>query len=160
MRDEQSRFPHRPGWQWTWEHTSRSRAQLCHILVNLKWVRSVTNCRAYNNPELGSDHRILTVPFLIRFRSSRGTKCKCFRIDCEKLSQTLGLQANFALAVSNRFDALSLPDDDVQVLYFDIVSTIQTAAEEVAVKPPKRSTHRWVSARTVDLVRQRHAAMR
>ena len=43
--------------------------------------------------------------------------------------------------------SLSLPDDDVQVLYSGIVSTVQNAAEEVVRKPPKRSTHHWVIAR-------------
>lgn len=49
-------------------------------------------------------------------------------------TQTPGRQANFTLAISNRFDALSLPDD-VQVLYSGIVSTIQNATEEVVGKP-------------------------
>lgn len=52
--------------------------------------------------------------------------------------------------------SLSLPDDDVQVLYsvFYIVSTVQNAAEEVVRKPPKRSIDHWVSARLEDLVHQ------
>lgn len=50
-------------------------------------------------------------------------------------TQTPGRQANFTLAISNRFDALSLPDDDVQVLYSGIVPTVQNATEEVVGKP-------------------------
>lgn len=52
----------------------------------------------------------------------------------------------------------SLPLDDVQVLYSGIVSTVQNTAEEVVGKPPKRSTHHWVSARLEDLVQQCNAA--
>lgn len=148
----QSRFPHRSRWQWTWEHTSCSCAQLDHILVNSKWVRPVTNSLSYNTPELISDHCILTARFSIQFRSSKGTKSKRLHFAWEKLTQTPGRQADFAVAISNRFDAPSLPDDDVQVLYSGIVSSAQNAAEEVPGKPSKRSTHLWVSARTEELV--------
>ena len=74
------------------------------------------------------------------------------------MTQTSGRQPDFALAISHCFDALSLPDDDVQVLYSGIFSTVQNVAEEVVRKPPKCSTHHGVSARLEDLVHQCNAA--
>ena len=72
QRHVQSRFPHPPKRMWTWKHPIGSLAQLDHILVNSKWIRSVTNCRAYNSVEIDSDHRILSARFNIRFRASKG----------------------------------------------------------------------------------------
>ena len=68
LRQLQSRFPQPSGRQWTWKHPRGSKAQLDNILENVKWVRSFTNCRAYNFIELDSDHRIVNANFKIWFR--------------------------------------------------------------------------------------------
>lgn len=98
-------------------------------------------------------------PTIVTKQPSSMTSTKSPRSNLTPLSscmtQTPGWQADFALAISHCFDALSLPDGDVQVLYSGIVSTVQNAAEEVV-----RSTHYGVSARLEDLVHQCNAAKR
>ena len=102
------------------------------------------------------------LPTIVTKQPSSMTSTKSPRSNLTPLSscmtQTPGRQADFALAISHCFDALSLPDRDVQVLYSGIVSTVQNAAKEVVRKPPKRSTHYGVSARLEDLVHQCNAA--
>ena len=59
--------------QWTWKYPHKSKAQLHHILVEAKWVRSITNCRSYNSIELGSDQIIFGVNFKILFSEFKQT---------------------------------------------------------------------------------------
>ena len=104
------------------------------------------------------------LPTIVTKQPSSMTSTKSPRGNLTPLSscmtQTPGRQTVFALAISHCFDALSLPDDDAQVLYLGIVSTVQNATEEVVREPPKRSTHNGVSARLEDLVHQCNAAKR
>ena len=73
LRQVQLRFPQPSRRQWTWKHPRGAKAQLDHILMNVKCVRSITNCRAFNLIELDSDHRIVSANFRIRFRKFKQT---------------------------------------------------------------------------------------
>ena len=64
LRQLQSCFPQPSRRQWTWKYPRGPKAQLDHIL---------TNCRAYSSVELGSDHRIVSASFKIRFRKFKRT---------------------------------------------------------------------------------------
>ena len=62
LRVAQTRFPQPRKKLWTWRHPSGSLAQLDHILISAKWIRSVTNCRAFNTLEIDSDHQVPKCP--------------------------------------------------------------------------------------------------
>ncbi len=43
---------------WTFTYPNQSRAQIDYIFINKKWVKSATNCQAYNSfVQIGSDHK-------------------------------------------------------------------------------------------------------
>ncbi|RXN36026.1 kinetochore Spc25 [Labeo rohita] len=112
MRPVQARFPHPKSRTWTLQHPSNrdkddgNRAQLDHILINGKWIMSVENIRAYNTVECGSDHRIVSARIKIKLRVERQNKCTRTKFDWAKLKASEQLQAQFNVAVRNRFLAL------------------------------------------------------
>ena len=161
LRLVQSRFPQPDKSLWTWRHPKGSVAQLDHILVNGKWIRSVTNCRAYNSLEIGSDQRILSARFKIRFRFSKGNPCQRPRYNWDKLIDEPATQAIYATELSNRFSLLRpSSDDNIQQFYDDTTRSISETAKEVLGAPPKRQAHQWVSKTTLELLNNRNIAKR
>ena len=85
LRLVQSCFPKPSRRQWTWKHPCESKVQLDHILVNPKWVRSITNCRASNSIDLGSDNKIVSADLKIRFRKFTQTPSGRKKYDLNKV---------------------------------------------------------------------------
>ena len=160
MRQVQSRFPQPSRRQWTWKHPRGSKAQLDHILVNAKWVRSITNCRAFNSIELDSDHRIVSANFRIRFRKFKQTPSNRVKYDWNKVIENPEICQQYQLELKNRFDALSQVDDDPETMYKNIVEIIGETAQNVIGNPPKRGSKKWVSDATLTLVADRDNAKR
>ena len=130
LRVAQSRFPQPRKRLWTWRHPAGSSlAQLDHILISAKWIRSVTNCRAYNSLEIDSDHRVLSAHLRIRFRATQPKKCKRPQFNWEKLSTDENTQQQFAICLSNKFQALQAPESDVQQHYDTILENVTQAQE-------------------------------
>lgn len=67
----QLKFIHKQARTYTWTHPNGALAQLDFILVRNKWKNSVTNCRAYNKIEIGSDHRICIAKIRISLRTTK-----------------------------------------------------------------------------------------
>ena len=124
LRVGQSRFPQPEKRLWTWRLPTGSLAELDHILVNGKWIRSVTNCRAYNSIEIGSDHRILSARFKIRFRASQGNPCKRPRYNWDRLIDDPQTRIQYSTELSNRFTKLSSADSTIQEQYDEITTEI------------------------------------
>ena len=159
LRPAQSRFPHPLGRLWTWNHPAGSKHQLDHILINSKWVNSLRNCRAYNSVELDSDHRIVSIHLLASLRSIKKTTCKRPKFNWKKL-QNPATKNEFQLELSNRFEALTLDDQsiDLSERYESFESTVRDVAEEVLGKQGTHGLPIWVSEETTKIKIQRDEA--
>ena len=157
LRQVQSRFPQPSRKQWTWKHPRGSKAQLDHILVNAKWVRSITNCRVYNSIELDSDHRIVSANFKIRFRKFKQTPSDRKKYNWNKVIENLEICQQYQLELKNRFDALPEVEDS-ETMHNDIVEIIGECAQNVIGNPPKRRPKQWVSDASLTLVANRDNA--
>ena len=110
-------------------------------MVNAKWVRSITNCRAFNSIELDSDHRIVSANFRIRFRKFKQTPSNRVKYDWNKVIENPEICQQYQLELKNRFDALSQVDDDPETMYKNIVEIIGETAQNVIGNPPKRGSN-------------------
>lgn len=155
----QSRFPHPLGRLWTWNHRAGSKHQLDHILINSKWVNSVRNCRAYNSVELDSDHRIVSIHLLTSLRSNKKTTCKRPKFNWKKL-QNPATKNEFQLELSNRFEALTLDDQSIDLSERNesFEFTVRNVAEEVLGKQGTHGLPSWVSVETTKIKIQRDEA--
>ena len=61
LRPAQHRFSQPSRRQWTWTHSSVSKAQIDHILIRSKWVNSLRNCRSYSSEVLDLDQARIVV---------------------------------------------------------------------------------------------------
>ena len=105
--------------------------QLYHILVNAKWVRSITNCRAFNSIELDSGHRIVSANFGIRFRKFKQTSSDRVIYDWNKSIENQEICQQYRLELKNRFDALAYDDDDPETMHKNITEIIAEAAQKM-----------------------------
>ena len=137
LRQVQSRFPQPSRRQWIWKHPRGSKAQLDHTLVNAKWVRSITNCRAFNSTELDSDHRTVSANFRIRFRKFEQTPSDRVKYDWNKAIENQEIRQQYQVELKNCFDALSYDDENPEKIHKSIAEIIAEAAQRVIGNPPK-----------------------
>ena len=133
-------FPQPNRRQWTWKHPRGSKAQLDHILVTTKWVRSITTCRAFNSIELDSDHRIVSANFRTRFRKFKQILSDRVKYDWNKAIENPEIRQQYQLELKNRFDALSHDDDDHETMHKNIAEIIAEAVQKVIGNPRKRGS--------------------
>ena len=140
-------------------HPAGSKHQLDHILINNKWVNSLRNCRAYNSVELDSDHRIVSILLATSLRTNKGKPCKRPRFNWQKL-QDPGTREQFQLELSNRFQALSLTDDSLNITqrYESFETAVREVAEEVVGKKEPNGLPSWVSEKTINFKIERDKA--
>ena len=155
LRQVQLRFPQPCRRQWTWKHPHESKAHLDYILVNTKWVTSITNCRAFDSVELDSDHRIVSANFRIRFRKFKQTPSDRVKYDWNKAIESQEIHQQYQLELENCFDVLSYDDGDSGTLQKLIAKIIAEAAKKVIENPPKCGSQKWVSDATMMLVPKR-----
>lgn len=166
MRPTQARFPHPKSRIWTWQHPSNrdkdegNRAQLDHILINGKWINSVENTRAYNTVECGSDHRIVSARIKIKPRVERQNRCIRTKFEWEKLKTSQELQAQFNVAVRNRFDALYEENEvnNLQTKYDNFERSMEETASKLLGKLRKPKVKHWVSKATTSILEKRNWA--
>ena len=106
----QMKFPQPKCGQWTWMHSTGSKYQLNHFLINSKWSNSQENCRAYNTVELDSDHRIVSILLLCSLRTTKGKPFSRPKFDWSKLKDA-ATREQFQIELSiNRFETLQRND--------------------------------------------------
>lgn len=163
LRLAHGRFKHRKGRLWTWEHPNHNlnepHAQLDHIIINGKWVNSLRNCRAYNSVEVDSDHRIVCARIDISLRSNTKNQFKRKRFNIELLKYK-EYREKFNANLQNRFGALEIENTQIQKMYDEFESTIESTCTDVLGIRPKRNCPGWVSAKTIELLDRRDKAKR
>ena len=110
--------------------------------------------------EIGSDHRILSARFKIRFRSSKGNPRKRPRYNWDRLIDDPETRIQYSTELSNCFANLSSADSTIQEQYDEITTAISETAQQTLGNPPKKKTHKWVSNDTLELVRRINTAKR
>jgi hypothetical protein len=149
MCDAQSFFPHRKGRLWTWTHPGgKHKAQLDHMLIRGKWLNSIKNCRAYHNPNVNSDHRMVSIKLRLSLRASVKQSEKIIRYNWHLLREQR-VQEEFNLALKNRFEALEDEmNSDIQGRYDKLLRCIKETAENTVGKEVKEKKQHWVSEAT------------
>lgn len=155
----QLKFIHKQARTYTWTHPNGALAQLDFILVRNKWKNSVTNCRAYNKIEIGSDHRICIAKIRISLRTTKIIKNIRPIIDWKSVTENQIIQNNFKIELSNKFAILNTCDNkkSAQEQYDDFVECIINASNYL----PKISTKKnkpWVSQTSMNIKQDRDKA--
>ena len=109
---------------WTFQSPNGSKSQIDFILVRSKWKNSVRDSQAYSSfSSVGSDHRIVSAKITLSLRSSKKCKPNPMKlIDWQQIHNNSEMSSAYAIEVRNRYDLLSLPDDDIETKYEKLVN--------------------------------------
>jgi hypothetical protein len=139
LRATNTLFQKRKGKLWTINYANGSRGQIDFILVNRKWLNSITNCEAYSSFEsVNSDHRIVTANVRLSVRAHKPKKrTNIFRWDALRTDDNI--HNRFAVTVKNRYESLcnevSLDEPHINSeRYKKMIQACKEAAEETIPK--------------------------
>ena len=153
-----TRQPHPDRHKWSWQHPNGNKAQLDHIVLRGKWINSLRNCRCYDTVEIDSDHRIVTGAVKFSFRTVKQTSNKPM-YNHKILTTNSNVRDNFQLVLTNRFQQLSIDEEDsAQTAYDKLESVLNEAASKILPKREKDSKKPWVSAQSINLIEKRQSA--
>ena len=80
-----TRFQQKDSRKWTWvSPDGRYRNMIDLMLIDKRWLTSIWNCRAYQGPDVDSDHSLVLSKIRLRFKCQRGREIK----------QNLNLESN------------------------------------------------------------------
>ena len=132
---------------WTFTYPNQTRAQIDYILINKKWVKSATNCQAYNSfTQIGSDHRVVVANLRLTLRAPKETRVRQKSYNWGLVVNDGEVRDSFTVEVKNRFTALqALSDDnDINTRFNNIAKACDEAAITcVPEKPKKKKNVPW-----------------
>ena len=143
--------------KYTWKNPkTKGKSEKDHILINKEYIKSVTNCRAYNTLKIDSDHRIKVMKINIKLKKLHINKSNTVRYAYEKLKNTKTAKQH-AIETKNRYDALIGFETDqptTQTKYNILQASIKHANETVLGKN-KNSVNEYISDKTKALINQK-----
>ena len=109
-----------------------TKNQIDHCLVSRKWRSSLIDVRSYRGADVGSDHSLMMAKFKIKLRrNTKKTPRPDPLFDSDKLLNKT-LKHDFVVELSNRFQALSQPEQlDQEHMWKDMKTCFQSAASEI-----------------------------
>ena len=139
LRATNTLFQKRKGKLWTITYGNGSRGQIDFILVNRKWLNSITNCEAYSSFEsVNTDHRIVSANVRLSVRAHKPKKrTNIFRWDALRTDDNI--YSRFSVSVKNRYESLcsevSLDEPHINSeRYKKMMQACTEAAEETIPK--------------------------
>ena len=149
-------FQHHTRRRYTWMSPGgRCRNQIDFILIKKRWLRCVTNSRAYPGADCGSDHNLVAATLKLRIRRPKALSVGV-RLNPRALDDPL-LQEVYNVEVNNRFEELRLLEDDKppEEMFKKVKDTVTATAESILGKAPRRSKQPWISEETQQLMDRR-----
>ena len=139
--------------RYTWfSNDGVTKKEIDHILVNRRW-KAISNCRVYRKLECHSDHRAVIGTFKLRLKRATPRTKPSRRYNLVRL-QDSSVQYQYAVAIQNRFSALSSDESSTWDSYRD---AHQEVAETV-LGFRHNTRHEWISDETRQLVEQKREA--
>ena len=126
---------------WTFTCPNHTRALIDYILINKKWVKSATDCQAYNSfAQIGSDHRVVVANLRLTLRAPKKTRVQQKNYNWGLVVNDGEVRDRFTVEVKNRFTALqALSDDsDSNARFNNIAKACDEAANTCVPEKPKR----------------------
>jgi len=145
--------------RWTWaSDDGRTKKKIDHF--STKDTRSIKSYRVFRGAEAptNTDHFLTVAKFAVQPQFKRRLKCTR-RFDSGKLRHDLTTASTYAIALSNRYEALDDLPDDVESAWSSVRDSFRLAAEETLgfVKPHRRP---WLTSDTLEILEKKSAARR
>jgi len=100
LRPAKFRFSQSAVRQWSWMHSSGTKAQISHILIQSKWVNSLRNCGSYSSVELDLDHCIVPAVVKLSLRCTKMAAGHVVILNWLELMEDATLQSRFTTVLT------------------------------------------------------------
>ena len=142
--------------RWTWyPNTGGAPKEIDHILISTCW-RLLQNCRVFRSAEFfATDHRLVVATLELRLKSRRISRCHQPGFHLEKLRDE-ECAREYAVAVSNRFEALGALEDPVELWDAFKRETLSAAEDCLGARP--RSRRSFITGEMLNIVEESRAA--
>ena len=140
-------FQKRQGQKWTHTAPNTCISQIDYVIINKKWKKSATNCRAYNSfASIASDHRIVSAQIKLSLRANKKKTSKNKPYEWSCLKKNTEIRKSFITKIKNRFEILlntsSTKTADSTFAHFE-TSCKEIAKEIIPLKPKLKKRLPW-----------------
>lgn len=131
---------------------NRYRNQIDFILINKRWLKCVTNSRAYPGPDCMSDHNLVGVTLRLKIKKQK-QQTNYVKLNLCALEDPI-LKDAYNVEVNNRFEALRLLEEDKppEQMFQALKTVVKNSAESVLGRAPRRRNRPWISEETLQLM--------
>ena len=123
-------FQHHNRKHYTWQSPGdRCRNQIDYILIRKRWLKCVTNSRAYPGADCGSDHNLVSATVKLRIKRDRARTNK-IRLNLTELDKPTTKEA-YNIQINNKFETLRLLEEERTPgeLYLTVREAMMNTAE-------------------------------
>lgn len=139
---------------WTSSTTSKTRAQLDHVIISTKWKRSLEDCRTYRGADINSDHELLigTIKVKLSRPKPRGQTKRFATYKLKDKNIRRKYQQEVASCMKEVTAGMKVEEE-----WQTIREGINKAAS-TTLGPAKNKRKEWISIQTEGLVEKRRLA--
>ena len=149
-REQQHKQPNRRLYTWT-SPDGNSRNQIDYIICQRRWKSSVLSVKTRPGADCGTDHELLEARLSVRFKKLK-RQIKTIKLDLDDIP------ADYAVAVSNRFDALQLDNLTVDDRWEKLRSCVMEEAQKHIPVLERKQKKPWLSEKALSIARKRREA--
>ena len=151
-------FMKNPKRLWSFQQPSGAKSQIDFILVRKKWKNSVRNSQSYSSfSPIGSDHRVISAHVFLSLRSSKKPKPNPIKnIDWQQVFSNSDLRSAYAIEVKNRYNLLSLPEDDIEKKYQNLIEANKHVCLSILPKKSKVKKKQLYQNDLITIARKNH----
>ena len=151
-------FKHHPRRLYTWTSPGgNTRNQIDYIGIAHRWKSSISNCKTYPGADCDSDHHLLVATLTMRLGKKKKLESP-LRLDLDSLNGEKA--AEYALEVTNRFEALGFLEDEKSPndLWIQTKEILLDSAEKTVGLKRRSKCKAWISGHTFELIDEKRKA--
>ena len=150
-------FIHKACHKYTWfSNDHRTLAQLDHICISRRWIRSLLDVRVYRSADVGSDHHLVVATLRLKFyRAQNRSPTPRRTFDTGKLKRK-DVESEFRAVLRQKLES-DVVESTVEDHWNSLKSAYLSSAEEI-LGLKEKSRKEWISDNTWELVSKRKAA--
>lgn len=137
--------------KWTWESPDGKTMNMIDlVLIEQKWMKFVTQCRAFPSAEIGSDHRLVLCNVIMKItkKLKMGKDIEKVRYNTEMIKKKMGDIRN---EIEHELDVTT--NYDMKTRVSNLETALKAAGESCKIK--KNIVKPWISDETWKLVEER-----
>ena len=157
LRPAYSHFANKKSRLETYTGPKGDKQQIDHLMISIKWWKSIKNFRAYNSIDIGSDHKVVSANFRLSLRATKKPPNGRCKFNNEKLEDPT-VKLAFNTEVQNHFSALmdqqKTTESEIQRRADALDGALCHASHKILGKKKNSKQPSWVTTNSLSLLEQ------